>query len=70
MHSRIAAGRFVYVRGVYYAKPVHRNDPGPTTILRRDGDEFCSVNRRLRRSTPQARHTQSGRAAARRQRAA
>jgi hypothetical protein len=52
MHSLIAAGRFVYIRGMYYSKPIHRNDPGPAALRWKDGDRFCRPSLRLRRSSP------------------
>lgn len=50
MHSLIAAGRFVQIGGVFYAKPIHADDPGPVTLLRKKDEGFCSSSLRAGRS--------------------
>lgn len=54
MHSQIAAGRFVHLRGVYYARPLHPRDAGPCAV-RTLGALFCPPGWSVRRSSPQAR---------------
>jgi hypothetical protein len=48
MHSLIAAGRFVHLRGIWFARPIHPRDAGPYAALARDGEGFCQPSSRPR----------------------
>ena len=41
MHSHIAAYRFVHLRGLWLARPLHPGDTGPVVAAARDGAAFC-----------------------------
>ncbi len=41
MHSHIAAYRFVHLRGLWFARPLHPGDVGPVVAAARDGEGFC-----------------------------
>lgn len=44
MFARISAGRFVYLRGFYYARPLHRLDPGPVAMVGVDRGAYCGLS--------------------------
>jgi hypothetical protein len=41
MHSHIAAYRFVHLRGLWFARPLHAGDVGPVVVAARDGETLC-----------------------------